>query len=53
MRKKIVREAALLLDHEDERQRMSRIHNPYGDGQASRRIADAIACFRPDVENAQ
>lgn len=50
---KIVREAALLLDHEDERQRMSRIHNPYGDGQASRRIADAIACFRPDVENAQ
>ena len=25
---------------------MSRVHNPYGDGQASRRIADAIAGFR-------
>jgi UDP-N-acetylglucosamine 2-epimerase (non-hydrolysing) len=36
-------EAARLLDDEVERQRMSRIHNPYGDGQASRRIADAIA----------
>lgn len=36
-------EAARLLDDEAERQRMSRIHNPYGDGQASRRIADAIA----------
>jgi UDP-N-acetylglucosamine 2-epimerase len=22
------------------------VHNPYGDGQASRRIADAIAGFR-------
>jgi UDP-N-acetylglucosamine 2-epimerase (non-hydrolysing) len=43
---KIVREACLLLDDEAARQRMSRVHNPYGDGQASRRIADAIACFR-------
>ena len=25
---------------------MARIHNPYGDGHASRRIADAIAGFR-------
>ncbi|HEY1494931.1 MAG TPA: UDP-N-acetylglucosamine 2-epimerase (non-hydrolyzing), partial [Candidatus Solibacter sp.] len=39
----IVREAFLLLDSEPERRRMSRVHNPYGDGQASRRIADAIA----------
>jgi UDP-N-acetylglucosamine 2-epimerase (non-hydrolysing) len=39
----IVREACLLLDSEEERHRMSRVHNPYGDGQASRRIADAIA----------
>jgi len=38
-------EAARLLDDEDERRRMSRIHNPYGDGQASRRIADAIVAF--------
>ena len=42
----IVREACLLLDSEDGRRRMSRVHNPYGDGQASRRIADAIAAFR-------
>ena len=43
---RIVSEAVLLLDSEEERQRMSRVHNPYGDGQASRRIADAIAGFR-------
>jgi UDP-N-acetylglucosamine 2-epimerase (non-hydrolysing) len=43
---KIVSEAALLLDDAQERRRMSRVHNPYGDGQASRRIADAIAAFR-------
>jgi UDP-N-acetylglucosamine 2-epimerase (non-hydrolysing) len=42
---KIVSEACLLLDNEEERRRMSRVHNPYGDGQASRRIADAIAGF--------
>jgi UDP-N-acetylglucosamine 2-epimerase (non-hydrolysing) len=39
----IVNEAARLLDDEEERRRMSRIHNPYGDGDASRRIADAVA----------
>jgi UDP-N-acetylglucosamine 2-epimerase (non-hydrolysing) len=38
----IVREASRLLDDEGERRRMSRVHNPYGDGQASRKIADAI-----------
>jgi UDP-N-acetylglucosamine 2-epimerase (non-hydrolysing) len=43
---KIVSQACLLLDNEEEQQRMSRVHNPYGDGQASRRIADAIAGFR-------
>jgi UDP-N-acetylglucosamine 2-epimerase (non-hydrolysing) len=42
----IVREAGRLLDNEDERRRMSRVHNPYGDGEASRRIADAITAFR-------
>jgi UDP-N-acetylglucosamine 2-epimerase (non-hydrolysing) len=46
---KIVRQASLLLDNAEERQRMSRVHNPYGDGQASRRIADAIAGFRQRV----
>jgi UDP-N-acetylglucosamine 2-epimerase (non-hydrolysing) len=39
----IEHEAARLLDDDAESERMSRIHNPYGDGQASRRIADAIA----------
>jgi UDP-N-acetylglucosamine 2-epimerase (non-hydrolysing) len=42
---RIVREAALLLDSDAERVRMSRVHNPYGDGQASRRIADAIGAY--------
>ena len=41
----IVAEAARLLDDEAERLRMSRMHNPYGDGSASRRIGDAIAAF--------
>ncbi|MBS1856516.1 MAG: UDP-N-acetylglucosamine 2-epimerase (non-hydrolyzing) [Acidobacteria bacterium] len=44
---RIFAEAARLLDDEAERARMSRVHNPYGDGQASRRIAEAIA--RPDA----
>ncbi|MEO8597918.1 MAG: UDP-N-acetylglucosamine 2-epimerase (non-hydrolyzing) [Candidatus Solibacter sp.] len=39
---RIVSEASFLLDSESERERMSRVHNPYGDGQASRRIADFI-----------
>ena len=39
---KIVREAATLLDDEEEYQRRSRVHNPYGDGHASERTAAAI-----------
>ena len=42
---RIVDQAGLLLDSDEERARMSRVHNPYGDGQASRRIADAILAF--------
>jgi UDP-N-acetylglucosamine 2-epimerase (non-hydrolysing) len=42
---KIVAEAARLLDDEEERRRMSRIHNPYGDGRASQRIARITAEF--------
>jgi len=38
----IVHEAERLLDDEGERARMSRVHNPYGDGHASERIADAL-----------
>lgn len=40
---KILAEASALLDDPAQYQRMSRTHNPYGDGQASRRIADVIA----------
>jgi UDP-N-acetylglucosamine 2-epimerase (non-hydrolysing) len=39
---RIVREAERLLDDPNERERMGRIHNPYGDGHASERIAEAI-----------
>ena len=35
---RIVRETTNLLDRPDEYERMSRIHNPYGDGHASERI---------------
>jgi UDP-N-acetylglucosamine 2-epimerase (non-hydrolysing) len=38
-RRRIVREVTRLLDDKREYMRMSRAHNPYGDGQASRRIA--------------
>jgi UDP-N-acetylglucosamine 2-epimerase (non-hydrolysing) len=38
----IVREASLLLDDADEYARRSRIHNPYGDGQACPRIEQAV-----------
>jgi len=43
--RKIVGEASRLLNDEPEYQRRSRIHNPYGDGHASERIADAIAAW--------
>ena len=39
---RIVEEANRLLDDPAEYERMSRVHNPYGDGQASGRIADLI-----------
>jgi UDP-N-acetylglucosamine 2-epimerase (non-hydrolysing) len=42
---KIAGEAARLLDDRAEFERMCRVHNPYGDGQASRRIGDAITRF--------
>jgi UDP-N-acetylglucosamine 2-epimerase (non-hydrolysing) len=40
---RIVAEAARLLDDSAEYTRMTRVHNPYGDGQASRRIAEILA----------
>ena len=38
----IVREATRLLDDRAEYERMARLHNPYGDGHASSRIAERI-----------
>jgi UDP-N-acetylglucosamine 2-epimerase (non-hydrolysing) len=42
---RIAREANLLLDDLAAREAMSRVHNPYGDGYASPRIADALLSF--------
>jgi len=39
---RIVRETAALLEDHQEYERRSHIHNPYGDGRASERIAEAI-----------
>jgi UDP-N-acetylglucosamine 2-epimerase (non-hydrolysing) len=36
---------AKLLEDRAEYDRRSRIHNPYGDGQASQRIADRVKDF--------
>jgi len=38
----ILRETALLLDNDGEYRLRSRVHNPYGDGQASHRIAAVL-----------
>jgi UDP-N-acetylglucosamine 2-epimerase (non-hydrolysing) len=47
----IVAEAARLLDDPAEYARMTRIHNPYGDGHACERIAEALA-KQPAVDGA-
>ncbi len=39
---RIVEEASLLLDAQDEYEKMARTHNPYGDGHASERIVKWI-----------
>ena len=41
----IVREALMLLEDQAAYEAMSRAHNPYGDGQASLRIRDAVLSF--------
>jgi len=43
---RIASETVRLLDDESLRQEMSRVHNPYGDGRASIRIADLILSFK-------
>jgi UDP-N-acetylglucosamine 2-epimerase (non-hydrolysing) len=42
---RIVSETARLLDDCDEYARMTRVHNPYGDGQACRRIAEILSGY--------
>lgn len=42
---RIAAEALQLLEDDESRRAMSRIHNPYGDGRASGRIAEAILSF--------
>jgi UDP-N-acetylglucosamine 2-epimerase (non-hydrolysing) len=42
---RIVREASVLLENRTAYDQMSRIHNPYGDGRASTRIAGLIHSF--------
>jgi UDP-N-acetylglucosamine 2-epimerase (non-hydrolysing) len=42
---RIVQQVSLLLDNRSEYDRMARVHNPYGDGQASSRISDVILSF--------
>ena len=44
---RIVSEAMRLLDDHAEYTRMTRVHNPYGDGHASPRIADILADYFP------
>ncbi len=43
--KRILDEASILLDNQEEYCRRAHVHNPYGDGRASERIEDAIASF--------
>jgi UDP-N-acetylglucosamine 2-epimerase (non-hydrolysing) len=44
-RERIVREATVLLDNEQAYTRMSKAHNPYGDGKAGSRIARVVAQY--------
>jgi UDP-N-acetylglucosamine 2-epimerase (non-hydrolysing) len=41
----IVREATRLIEDRSAYDAMARVHNPYGDGHASPRIADLIHSF--------
>jgi putative ABC transport system substrate-binding protein len=47
---RIYSEAVRLLDDDVEYARMSRIHNPYGDGRACGRMTDAIAAYFAGAE---
>lgn len=47
----VFEETKLLLENQNEYERMSQANNPYGDGQASRRICEAIKHFYKIKEN--
>jgi UDP-N-acetylglucosamine 2-epimerase (non-hydrolysing) len=47
---RIVTEVARLLDDQESLGRMAHVHNPYGDGTASRRITEAITLFLSSYE---
>jgi UDP-N-acetylglucosamine 2-epimerase (non-hydrolysing) len=49
----IVQETGKLLDDQQAYEAMSRAHNPYGDGLASKRIRDAILSFFSNNEDQQ
>ena len=49
----IVEQATILLDDREEYRRMSRVHNPYGDGRASDRIRDLILTFFTENQQSQ
>jgi UDP-N-acetylglucosamine 2-epimerase (non-hydrolysing) len=48
---RIVSETALLVEDDAEYGRRSRVHNPYGDGQASVRIMDALRSYFRKAES--
>src|SRR3989304_1447371 len=45
----IVAAAVRLLENPEEHRRMAQVRNPYGDGQASRRILEALRSFPADL----
>jgi UDP-N-acetylglucosamine 2-epimerase (non-hydrolysing) len=47
----ILQEASRLLDSQEAYHEMARSHNPYGDGHASERIAEAIVSFFQNARN--
>ena len=49
---RIVAEAARLLDDPAEYTRMTRVHNPYGDGHACERIAELLRNYFTPAVNA-
>lgn len=48
---RILTEVVRLLDNPEIYEQMARVHNPYGDGTASRQIADAISLFLSSYES--